>query len=112
MCGLRSRTSDMASSTTDAADGAATQLPLLAGLANLICRIGVRGRMGIRALAAALLAAIATPAVATAAQPLEPDANAIVAENALAGTTRWDLTPPAKPAIEGYASESSAGPGQ
>ena len=68
--------------------------------------------MGIRAAAAALVAVLAAPAVAMAAQPVDPDANAIVAENALEGTSRWDLTPPQKPAIEGYASESSAGPGQ
>jgi hypothetical protein len=38
--------------------------------------------------------------------------NPITAENLEDGTTRWDITPPAKPAIEGYASEQSAAPGQ
>lgn len=41
----------------------------------------------------------------------EPE-TAIRNENAKEGTARWDLTPPPKPGIEGYASESSAGPGQ
>jgi hypothetical protein len=68
--------------------------------------------MGLRATVAAFAALIALPGVAAAAQPVDPDANAVVAENALEGTSRWDLTPPDKPAIEGYASESSAGPGQ
>jgi hypothetical protein len=42
----------------------------------------------------------------------DPDANPIVAENLGDGTDRWDIVPPRKPAIEGYASETSAAPGQ
>ena len=49
---------------------------------------------------------------ARAAQDPAANANPTATENALQGTTRWDLTPPDKPAIEGYSSESSAAPGQ
>lgn len=41
-----------------------------------------------------------------------PPQTPVAQENAAEGTTRWDLTPPDKPAIEGYASEHSAAPGQ
>lgn len=68
--------------------------------------------MGKRAVLAALLALLLLTGTARAAQPADPDANAITAENAKEGTTRWDITPPTRPAIEGYASESSAAPGQ
>ena len=61
---------------------------------------------------AGMLAAAATPHAATAAKlGDEPAANPITTENAREGTTRWNLTPPEKPAIEGYTTESSAAPG-
>ncbi len=53
------------------------------------------------------LAPIASAAPARAQQP----ANPIATENAREGTTRWDLTPPPHPAIEGYTSEPSVAPG-
>ncbi|MEA2458286.1 MAG: hypothetical protein QOC95_1258, partial [Thermoleophilaceae bacterium] len=53
-----------------------------------------------------------TSAGAQAAQGPEAPDNPTAQENTLPGTTRWDLTPPDKPAIEGYASESSAAPGR
>lgn len=46
-----------------------------------------------------------------AAQPALGAPNAIAAENARAGTSEWDVEPPAQPAIEGYVSESSVPPG-
>src|SRR5947209_15806414 len=52
-----------------------------------------------------VLAALLAPAAAHAA------ANPIVDENAQPGTDRWDLRAPPRPAIEGYASETSAAPG-
>jgi hypothetical protein len=57
----------------------------------------------------AVLVAAAVPGPAHAQKP-ETD-NAIAAENAREGTTRWDLAPPPRPAIEGYASEASVAPG-
>jgi hypothetical protein len=65
---------------------------------------------GSRILLTLLLPLFMAPA-ALAKAP-QPPANPIAAENTEPGTTRWDLTPPVKPAIEGYASESSAAPGQ
>src|SRR3954468_25113458 len=38
-------------------------------------------------------------------------ANPVSDENEKQGTDRWDLTPPAHPAIEGYSTEPSAAPG-
>jgi hypothetical protein len=67
--------------------------------------------MGTRAALVGLLALLALPAPAGAAQPVDPNANPVAAENQLAGTSRWDITPPDQPAIEGYASEPSAAPG-
>ena len=52
---------------------------------------------------------VAAPQPARAAQP--PPGTPIAAENARAGTTRWDLAPPPRPAIEGYSSETSVAPG-
>jgi hypothetical protein len=71
------------------------------------------------ALALLLLAGTALAATADARGPAnqpgtdtsEP-ANPIQKENAQEGTGRWDLEPPSPPAIEGYASEASARPGQ
>jgi hypothetical protein len=67
----------------------------------------MRGRGPLLALPL-LLCAVPT---AYAKGPQTPD-NPVAIENTEAGTNRWDITPPAKPAIEGYASESSAAPGQ
>src|SRR4051794_10339109 len=61
-----------------------------------------------------LIAAIVAVAAAPPARAQEPEPeppNPIATENAREGTTRWDLTPPPRPAIEGYASESSVAPG-
>src|SRR4051812_7938311 len=58
-----------------------------------------------RRLAAALVLAVALHAAPAAAAR-----SAIAAENARPGTTAWDVKPPAHPAIEGYASESSLAP--
>jgi hypothetical protein len=62
-----------------------------------------------RVLRAAIVSLLLSPAAAQAAAP--PPQNPIGAENAQPGTTRWDLTPPTNPAIEGYASEQSVAPG-
>ncbi|MEA2468628.1 MAG: hypothetical protein QOJ57_2754 [Thermoleophilaceae bacterium] len=71
--------------------------------------MGIWGRAGlVPALVA--LALGASPAAAKVID--DPDENPIIAENLEDGTTRWDITSPARPAIEGYASESSAAPGQ
>ncbi len=67
-------------------------------------------RLGLATAVAAVL--LLLPAAAQAGKPLDEAANPITKENSLPGTTRWDITPPAQPAIEGYASESSAAPGQ
>jgi hypothetical protein len=72
-------------------------------------RLGPAAAVAIAAAAAA--AFLMLPPPANAGKPLGEPTNAISEENSLAGTTRWDITPPAKPAIEGYASESSAAPG-
>src|SRR6476661_3929325 len=67
-----------------------------------------------RRLLLVALASIASAAPARGQDPPSdpaPPQNAIAAENALQGTTRWDLTPPSRPAIEGYASEASVAPG-
>src|SRR4051812_50102640 len=59
-----------------------------------------------------LIAALVAIAAAGPAHAQKPEAeNPVTAENALEGTMRWDLTPPARPAIEGYASEASVAPG-
>src|SRR3954463_14971008 len=59
-----------------------------------------------------LIAALVAIAAAGPAHAQKPEAeNPVTAENAREGTTRWDLTPPPRPAIEGYASEASVAPG-
>lgn len=63
-------------------------------------------------LGLAVLLLLLLPSVAHAGKPLDADSNAVTKENSLEGTSRWDITPPDRPAIEGYASESSAAPGQ
>ncbi|MEA2470318.1 MAG: hypothetical protein QOE38_1317 [Thermoleophilaceae bacterium] len=66
-----------------------------------------------RVLRAALLSLLLSAAAAGPVHSAKPPpSNRISAENALPGTTRWDITPPAKPAIEGYASEASVQPGR
>jgi hypothetical protein len=67
--------------------------------------------MARRALLVALLLVAAAPARAQDPEPPSAPANPVAAENAQEGTTRWDLDPPPKPAIEGYASEASVAPG-
>src|SRR3954453_22693786 len=98
MWGLRSRTSAIAPSQPDGADDATEHFPLVAGCC------GMRRR-------ALLLLALAS-AIPGAAHAKEFVDNPITTENLEDGTNRWDLTPPKKPAIEGYASEQSAAPGQ
>src|SRR3954471_20024224 len=67
--------------------------------------------MGIRAALVVVLMLL-LPQAAQAKVFDDPNENPIVAENLEQGTTRWDITPPDKPAIEGYASETSVAPGQ
>ncbi|MFL5910561.1 MAG: N,N-dimethylformamidase beta subunit family domain-containing protein [Gaiellaceae bacterium] len=55
----------------------------------------------------AIAMGLAVAAVACAAAA----ANPIADENEKPGSDRWDLTPPAHPAIEGYSTEPSAAPG-
>jgi hypothetical protein len=62
--------------------------------------------------AALLTLSLLLLASAPAQASQEPPETAIALENALPGTGRWDLAPPDRPAIEGYASETSAAPGQ
>ena len=62
-----------------------------------------------RLLRSVVLTALLLPAAAHAAIPSA--ANPITAENARPGTDRWNITPPADPGIEGYASETSVTPG-
>jgi hypothetical protein len=66
------------------------------------------GRPALLGVLALLVAA--GPARAQDASPAGAP-NAIVAENAKQGTTRWDIDPQPAAAIEGYASEVSAAPG-
>lgn len=87
---------------TDGDDAATKTTP-----ANL-CRPG-RVLRNMRVLRTAVLTALLLPAAAHAAIP--SPANPITVENARPGTDRWDITPPADPAIEGYASETSVTPG-
>src|SRR3954447_20579039 len=60
---------------------------------------------GLARRTAAIAVALAAVAAGGAA------ANPVADENEKQGTDRWDLTPPAHPAIEGYSTEPSAAPG-
>jgi N,N-dimethylformamidase beta subunit-like protein len=62
-------------------------------------------------LGLAVLLLLLVPSAAWAGKVKDPEVNPVATENDLDGTSRWDITPPDKPAIEGYASESSAAPG-
>src|SRR4029077_7923480 len=69
---------------------------------SISVRAGLRGMLLAVALALALMLLIATQA----------RANPITSENALAGTSGWELSQADAPNIEGYTSKTSVAPGE